>query len=192
MKYLSLDIETTGLHPAQDQILQFGAIIEDTNDVKFYDKLPKFEFVFLHDRITGSPFAINMTQAIIRHSAAGVPMTDITPCHTSIHGYPNEFIPMFTGWLASNGLGADKINVAGKNVAGFDLLFLKQIPGWSDIKIRHRVIDPAVLYVKWNEDDSTPDLSTCLSRAGFAPEVAHDALEDAWDVIRVLRRFYEK
>lgn len=42
MKYISIDIETTGLNPAVDQILEIGAILEDTLNPSTYDNAQKF------------------------------------------------------------------------------------------------------------------------------------------------------
>ena len=58
------------------------------------------------------------------------------------------------------------------------------------IKFRSRVLDPAILYVDWNKDDSLPSLTTCKERAGLDPLVTHDALDDAWDIIELLRKNY--
>jgi len=83
------------------------------------------------------------------------------------------------------------INVAGKNFATFDKLFLEQLPMWQKlIKIRQRVLDPAILMVDWKNDTSLPNLTTCKERANVDGVVTHNALEDAWDVIQILRKFY--
>jgi hypothetical protein len=51
------------------------------------------------------------------------------------------------------------INVAGKNFATFDKLFLQELPWWQKlIKIRQRVLDPAILMVDWKNDTSLPNL----------------------------------
>jgi hypothetical protein len=83
------------------------------------------------------------------------------------------------------------LNVAGKNFGTFDKLFLQELPWWQKlIRTRQRVLDPAILMVDWNNDKSLPNLTTCKERAGIEGVVTHDALEDAWDVIEVLRKFY--
>ena len=83
------------------------------------------------------------------------------------------------------------INVAGKNFGTFDKLFLQQLPWWQKlIRTRQRVLDPAILCVDWKNDTSLPSLTTCKERTNISGEVTHDALEDAWDVIQVLRKFY--
>ena len=83
------------------------------------------------------------------------------------------------------------LNVAGKNFGTFDKLFLQKLPWWQKlIKTRQRVLDPAILMVDWKNDTSLPNLTTCKERAGVNGIVTHNALEDAWDVIEVLRKFY--
>jgi oligoribonuclease (3'-5' exoribonuclease) len=129
----------------------------------------------------------------------------------------DEVVKQFYYWLETNGLGyglmdsghygktqngkwlplinsATKpitLNVAGKNFGTFDKLFLQQLPWWQKlIHTRQRVLDPAILMVDWTNDKSLPNLTTCKERAGVSGIVTHNALEDAWDVIEVLRKFY--
>jgi hypothetical protein len=83
------------------------------------------------------------------------------------------------------------INVAGKNFGTFDKLFLEKLPWWKKlIQPKQRIIDPAILCCDWNNDEALPSLKQCKDRLGITGEVAHNALEDAWDVIQVLRKYY--
>jgi len=83
------------------------------------------------------------------------------------------------------------INVAGKNFASFDKHFLERLPRWKQvIRLRQRIIDPSVIFTNWNEDKSMPSLYECKQRAKIQGIVTHDALEDAWDVIQLLRTQY--
>ena len=83
------------------------------------------------------------------------------------------------------------INVAGKNFASFDKHFLERLPRWQQvIRIRQRIIDPSVMFTNWNNDKSLPSLFECKQRAKIDGIVTHDALEDAWDVIQLLRTQY--
>jgi hypothetical protein len=94
-----------------------------------------------------------------------------------------EPVPMFRECLQKN--------VAGKNFGTFDKLFLQELPWWQKlIRTRQRVLDPAILMVDWKNDKSLPNLTTCKERADIQGIVTHNALEDAWDVIEVLRKFY--
>ena len=83
------------------------------------------------------------------------------------------------------------INVAGKNFASFDKHFVDRLPRWQQlIRIRQRMIDPAVIFTDWTNDKALPALYDCKQRAKIQGEVTHDALEDAWDVIQLLRTQY--
>lgn len=186
MKYVSIDIETTGLDPFQSQILEIGAVV-DPGDGTSTDKLPVFHCYIVHDIIFGQAYALSMHPTILRRIA------------TQEEGYtylrPEEVAPAFDRFLAENyyeskgeEFGLDKrVNAAGKNFAGFDLQFLKQLPEWDDfIQIRHRVIDPAMLY--WQPGDTRlPDTKECKKRAGLTGDVAHTAVEDAFDVVALVR-----
>jgi hypothetical protein len=79
-----------------------------------------------------------------------------------------------------------RLVVAGKNVAGFDIPFLKQIKGLFP-KFHHRVIDPGMMYFNPCIDEIPPDLKECKKRANLPEVVSHEALDDAWDVIQLLR-----
>jgi DNA polymerase III alpha subunit (gram-positive type) len=83
------------------------------------------------------------------------------------------------------------INVAGKNFGTFDKLFLNQLPWFKKLIItRQRTIDPAILFCDFNEDETLPSLSECKKRLGVSDVVTHNALDDAWDVIQLMRKFY--
>jgi hypothetical protein len=104
------------------------------------------------------------------------------------------YVRMSDGYLRpaiNNGTKPITINVAGKNFGTFDKLFLQDLPWWQKlIRTRQRLLDPAILMVDWKSDESLPNLTQCKERAGVSGFVTHNALEDAWDVIEVLRKFY--
>ena len=225
MKYISIDIETTGLEKDRYQILSIGAIIEDTTKKLPFDEVPKFHAAILHNEITGSPFALNMNSKIIEAIAQYQSAQDQDEKNdlvqmTGMQFYQeDQVVEGFYRWLYDNGLvdfdplllGGQMIkvengkaypvlnrnvkpvtiNVAGKNFASFDKLFLERLPRWQQvIRIRQRIIDPSVIFTNWNEDNSLPSLYECKQRAKIEGVVTHDALEDAWDVIQLLRTQY--
>ena len=81
----------------------------------------------------------------------------------------------------------EKITVAGKNYSGFDKRFLEKLEGWNTINFSHRVIDPSILYMDWDNDESLPNLDECLKRANINKTVSHNALDDAMDIVNLLR-----
>lgn len=88
--------------------------------------------------------------------------------------------------------GSQKITVSGKNFNGLDRNFLKFSSLFDEVRIHHRVVDPATLYWKPFEDTELPSLAECLKRAGLSVEddVKYNAVDDAKDVIRLIRHHY--
>lgn len=207
MVYVSVDIETSGLDHEKHKVLSIGAIIEDTEKKLPFMECPKFNAIVLQREIVGSPRAITMNKEIIaimgEYLEGDAELRTKYDTHLDYSFYKeNEVIKEFYYFLDSNGLGHGlinnsggikpiTINVAGKNFGTFDKLFLQELPWWQKlIHTRQRVLDPAILMVDWNNDNSLPNLTTCKERAGINGIVTHNALEDAWDVIEVLRKFY--
>lgn len=65
-KYLSIDVETTGLDDETDQVLQFSAVVVDSA-LSLDQELPVFNAFILHDRIEGNPIAIAMNSKPFKH-----------------------------------------------------------------------------------------------------------------------------
>jgi oligoribonuclease (3'-5' exoribonuclease) len=197
MKIVSIDIETTGLDPETCQVIQIGAVIEDTANIKPLENLPKYKCLIEHKNYSGSARALHMNAGILNTIADLDKQKRETAGEYRIkHNIitPTMAAASFSNWLTFNGceLSDDKVvlNVAGKNFASFDKLFLEKLPNWkARIKIRNRILDPAILAINWKEDSSVPGLALCKKRAGLEGHVSHDALDDALDVIRILRVF---
>lgn len=229
MKYVSIDIETTGLDPEKCDILSIGAVIEDTDNPLHLDQLPSFHVAIKRENISGSMFAINMNKDLIEtivnyQVAKGTDAKlDIVNKSGMKFLHEDEVAIEFYYFLYANGLMNDKanaetlmngnvtrhpeygmvpainqrilpsghINVAGKNFGTFDKLFLERLPRWKQlIKMRNRILDPAILFVDWKSDEALPGLNLCKQRSSVEGVVTHNALEDAIDVVSVLRTKY--
>ena len=225
MKYLSIDIETTGLDPNNNQILSVGVVVEDTNKKLPIEELPKFHCAIVREEIRGGLFALNMNKELIslinewdisgeeirtelEEQTQTVFCKEEEVCeHLFRFLYDNDcldkslynidagrMIKVIKGKsypVISSKIAKSHLTVAGKNFATFDKLFLERLPRWQQLfKIRQRIIDPTVLFTDWENDESLPNLSTCKERAGFESEVSHNAVEDAIDVVRLLRVYY--
>ena len=205
MKYVSIDIETTGLDRENDLVLEIGAVIEDTDKQLDFDEIPKYKAIINNGRISGSPYALNLNARIIE-ILTKIP-SDKNPKELQIrldyvikHNIltPQNFALSFHTYLESKGYKKNnndiiKILVAGKNFASFDKPFLEKLLNYYGIPLisfGHRCIDPANLYIDFEHDMEIPSLNTCLERAEIDDKVTHNALLDAWDVVRVLRKKY--
>ena len=94
---------------------------------------------------------------------------------------------VFASWLKTQGFESEeKIVIAGKNFAAFDLLFLKRIWFGNKVKYSHRFLDPGSMFVTAS-DNQPPSLKECLFRSGLDKEIDHTALADAVDVIKCIR-----
>lgn len=189
MRYVSIDLETTGIRPDRHQIIEFGAVIENTHQDIGLEHLPRFKRIVKHGEYTGQAFALNLNARIFKELVNPTGAADICG--------PEELVTEFKRFLVNNGFDAEEnglvpILAAGKNFATFDLLFLKQLPNWQDhILISHKILDPVMYYIDYDKDEGLPSLEECKRRAGFAdPTVTHDALDDALDVVRLLRLQY--
>ena len=65
MKYVSIDIETTGIDNETTQTLSIGLVVEDTLNIKPIEDLPQLEIAIVRERIEGEIFAINMNRQLI-------------------------------------------------------------------------------------------------------------------------------
>jgi DNA polymerase III epsilon subunit-like protein len=225
MKYISLDIETTGLDPETCQILSIGAVIEDTLNQLPFEDLPTFHGVIKRENVSGSLFALNMNrdliETIVQYSGARDQdeKNDIVNMSGMQFYHEDEIVEALYQFCFRNGLvdldpnflikqmkvvngisypiltsnmNKTYLNCAGKNFAGFDKKFLEKLPRWKQVfSIRSRVLDPGILFVDWINDESVPSLDECKKRAGIDGVVTHNAVEDAMDVVMLLRQCYQ-
>ena len=186
MKIVSIDIETTGIDPNVCQVVQLGAVLFDTNQSfkpQFYSK------IVLQDEYVGEEFAINMNKKLIEMANLYKqnPIAEYSNCFVHI----NDLAKDFRKWLNTHRAfgGQKSINVAGKNVAGFDMQFLMKVPEWAKrVPWKRRVLDPAVLCYSKN-DICLPDLHTCMERTFMEfcqKDTAHLGDSDALDVAGLL------
>lgn len=205
MKYLSIDIETTGLDPLTCDVIEFGAILEDTENPAGREKLPTFHKYLWRDVYRGEPYALAMNAHIFQKMLELKKTEGVGGFHDHDKKLTNpDFLwDHFGWWMYDNRkhwagtpfgdsndnrywLDGPRLVVAGKNVAGFDIPFLKQIKG-NFPKFHHRVIDPGMMYFDPRNDTVPPDLKECKKRAKLPEHVSHEALDDAWDVIQLVR-----
>ncbi|GAB3861042.1 hypothetical protein GCM10028822_39910 [Hymenobacter terrigena] len=189
MRYVSLDLETSGSNPARHQILELAAVVEDSRHPRPLAKLPAFRRVVRHPEYSGTAGAIALNARLFEELAQKEPNPELCT--------PAELLPQLRAFLLHHGFRPDKadcvsVTMAGKNIAVFDLGFLKELPGWGAlVRAEPAMLDPAAFYLNWRKDSRLPSMSTCKARAGLEREVAHEALADALDVVRLLRPFYE-
>lgn len=195
--YLSIDIETTGLDSDHHDILELGIVYDDLSQP--WQELPRFECLIEQPyHITGDPFALALNQGILWELAGRnrdgseieegqIPTAPPILPADLVSGMVSEWLWDVTDITPSEW---GKLTVAGKNYANFDSKFLsRNLNGWDElIPVHHRVIDPGNLYWDFIEDGiKLPSMEKCFERAGIQKNVGHRAVEDALDVVRLVR-----
>ena len=242
MKYVSIDIETTGLDKDKNQILEVGAVLDELGSDTPVEDLPKFRAVIIHEQMQINAYCADLHKDLWPEIiAAKLLMKDFGGDNGVLNAYrlsdgggieplrdnfvsdhlrynditketaysrPFRFEDIFFNWLRcallnmgeSRNRTAEKIEitVAGKNAGSFDVPFIEALPNWQGlVKFRRRTLDPASHFVI-DSDECLPDLQTCLNRAGILSTVSHTAVDDAIDVVKLVRHiraersFYQK
>ncbi len=191
MRFVSIDLETTGADPWVHEVLEFAAIIYDTQHPVMLADAPQFRVLLQPTFAHASPTALRMNEALIQELRAPTFDTLVLP--------PAELVDHFTDFLLQHNFrwherGRIRVQAAGKNFDKFDRIFLERLPGFRQKINLHRVaLDPGLLY--WNpakDKQWIPNLVACKKRAGFNDlTVAHRALNDAWDVIRLVQHYID-
>ena len=188
MQYISIDLETTGVNPEVCSILEFGAVIDDLENPLPLEELPRFHGYIKepNNTIIGEYYALQMNQAIIKKISKSK-LTD-NNIYTS-----DSILHSFMVFLRDNGYHntVEKPRIsftpAGKNFDSFDRLFIKKLRNYDlYFDVSHRTLDPGPMYTK-KSDVMVPGLKTCLTRAGINKKVAHNVIDDALDVIKLIR-----
>lgn len=191
MRYLSIDLETTGFDPLHCQVLEFAAVLEDTRHPEVpVEELPSLRLAVHHEILTGNVGAFVMNARLLEEISEAEEKNNLPADHC----LPAEVLLRFADFLDQHQIDRKRALVAaGKNFATFDLPFIQQLPGYGTLlHISNAVIDPALLYLQWQQDSRLPNMEACKRRAGLPEQVSHQALADARDIIALLRPFYTK
>lgn len=202
--FVSIDLETTGLDAQKCQILEIGLVfdnstvqVEHQHIDKYLETLPTARCYIKHERIVGEAYALMMNANIIKQLALAHRQrfsiaednTEIIRAYDAAQ-WVNDQIKTLIPFEQQK-----RVTVAGKNFQSFDIHFLRNLEDWAKTEesLNRRVLDPGTLYFNPLEEDVPPSLDECLQRAGWKDrKVNHTAVEDAKDVLRVLRAHWAK
>ena len=191
MRFVSIDLETTGPDPWVHEILEFAAIIYDTHRPVPRDEAPQFRVLLQPTFAQANAKALQMNQALVEELKA--------PTFETIVVTSAALPDRFAAFLEQHGFlrherGTIRIQAAGKNFDKFDRIFLERQPHFRQrISLYRAALDPGLLY--WNpasDKQWIPNMVACKKRAGFADTtVAHRALDDAWDVVQLVQHYVD-
>lgn len=181
-KYVSIDIETLGLDPKTCDVIEFAAVLEDF--VTPVEKLQYFQTYVTrpHNLYRGEAYAMSMNHKIIERIAKRELGYTYSPHDCLEH----TFAIWLQCYASVDYARGDKVIVMGKNFANFDLRFLRALGFGREVRFAHRTLDPGSMFFRIG-DEQLPDMEECLRRAKLPTWVKHEALDDARDVIRLVR-----
>lgn len=162
-EFLSVDVETTGLDPDKDMIIQLGAVAFNMDGT-----FEEFSNYVSWPRYGGDAFALQMNAAILKKLA------------TEEHPPAQVVAEAFKLWV--NAKCVPKVTPVGWNVGPFDCAFLKK---WG-ITFGHRCVELGTLFM--NTTTGKPATSAAITREWLGREVTHDALQDARDARELMMR----
>lgn len=206
MKYVSLDLETTGLDPLDHQITEFAVVVDDLTTCQPIESLPAIHgYVEHREDLIWNMHALLMFKNRLEeyHVAEKVKVDELVQVILNflpafiIKDYVKKckdpdfnVTPKFS---SQTEMEKTRITFAGKNFASFDKGFLANLPN-ADRLLRvmhHRSFDPGSLYFDPRVDAVIPATATCMERAGIKGPVTHRALDDARNVVRLIRTHYK-
>lgn len=207
----SIDTETCGTTPGVNQMIQLAVVLDDLANQKPLEDLPRFKCYIAHEsyNINASLIALNdefhtldIVQKIAKiqktkefklNGSAIDENGDLYLSPEEVGGALFSFYKQYE-YPTIDSRGRIIITPAGKNVSSFDVPMIKStLPDHELLfSFSHRSLDPAILF--WNPflDNELPSLSVCKERAVLKREVAHDALEDCLDIVKLLRFHFNK
>lgn len=179
--YCSIDIETTGLDPEQDQILEMAAVLalpEDRN--KSVVDLPYFHRKIRYERLEGAPYALMLNSRLIEEMAR-LPKEDVDGW-VRLHELGKEF----AHWLKQRIGESGRVHPCGKNFQGFDRQFLWKTPGFPKHMFTHRAADPGAAYATWDGIPGLDSFATPVELRGREHEALFDARKALYWVMKAL------
>jgi len=191
MRYLSIDIEATGL-AENCLMIEFAMIPFDAQTGVLEESLARTTFIkcpsFEELKPTLDPWVVEHNETLIRRAhAEGLPMS--------------EFRQMMTTYLESPQVKAyfnqQKITLFGKSMSAIDLPFMNRDLGWDFMRkyFQHRQLDLSGLcYGLMDLGLLAPGMESgsALMRYLGMGTVAHTALEDARNTALMYVKIIEK
>ena len=175
MRLAALDLETTGLNPQTDQILQIAVVAFDPDDPTVpVNELPYFYTDVRHARYEGDAYALQMNAWLLKRIAArGEEVPTVL-----------DALFKLKSWMQTIEWGSKSSpHPVGFNVAAFDVAFIKA-NGFGDL-FHYRPVELGSLL----STHGFPTTSNRAVRDILRRDVKHDALQDARDAVELHRHW---
>lgn len=191
MKYLSFDLEATGLRE-DDLIIEFACVpfctterkIEETMSFHSFIHCPPFDVL----KSSLDPWVIENNEELIRKA---------NNTGLKIEDFKNQLSSYLSKKEIKDYFGEEKITLFGKSMAAIDLPFLNRDLGWKWMReyFQHRQLDLSSVAYSLIDLGHLP--VSCQSGSNLMNEfgmgdVAHTALEDAVNTAKIYLKIIER
>lgn len=186
----SIDVETGGLDHKRHSLIEIGIVVDNLSLPFSPLHIRGARILIVKDTYTMSPMASLMHRSLMSEIqtlliAPEALMPDEIFLYGNLPGLINSWKEVWE--RVTYHLGVDKLNIAGKNFASFDLPFLNhQAMFTHHVPYRHRILDIGSLFADPTKE-CLPNLEECLRHSKMVPTNLHSAMGDAIDVLRAAR-----
>lgn len=191
MKYLSFDLEATGLD-SKDLIIEFAMVPFCTKEKKLQTKLEKHFYIKCPSFENLKP---QLSDWVIEHNKDLIEKAHQEGLELKI--FKKELEAYLCSKVVQDYFDHEKITLFGKSMSAIDLPFLTRDLGWDWMRkyFVHRQLD--LSSVAYNLVDLGFLPSKCISGSELMNymgmgEVAHTALEDAKNTAKIYLKLLEK
>jgi len=190
MKYLALDIETTGVHDDAN-ILEVFMILEDTSKPldEVLEKAPQEHWHIKHNTYNISPFLIDNEE----YGTMGL-IKACELCGQTVDFVGTKIINMLK---MIKGFDLDiqktgRILTGGKNAAKFDIpMICKEFQINREDFFHQRTVDPTFYFIE-DGDIVPPSMKQCLERASIDEVVGHSGRNDTIQFMKLVRYAFKE
>lgn len=200
MRYLSLDLETSGTNDSVHQVLEIGAVVENTEFDWDMDELPSFHCYVEHDVYHVDSYCLGLhteTGIFGKLSERGGGKADNVLNEAEAMKQLHQFVVTHFDLVTESG-ERGSVSVCGHNFTVFDHRFLRSVLDrgyegshteiWDANRIRP--FDPCDFYMRAS-DNGPPSVTTAMKRAGIGGKVQHTAVDDAKLMVELTRRHFQ-
>lgn len=199
IRIVSVDIETSGFHPRQNNVLEVAAIVGSLDKADAANlRFAHFHCFLQHEQVVWDPSTLDFHRRngwfeyrdeMIKHN--NVPMLNDDAFITKF----GMFLAEYDCWDQSNSDPKLRYSATavGKNFGSFDLQFLENIYGFRKCKFfRHRAIDLGnLLWLPKVDGNVLPSSEVCAKLIDSSGQVKHRAMDDAMLMLYLLDKWME-
>jgi len=184
MKYLTIDIVTTGDDIFKNQIIEIGAVIDDLSKPIPIDEIPKFHYYIDNHMINGTPdklLSLHKQLIIISEKKDKYPIIN-----------SSEVIDFFHNWLIDNSVILSQCPMYTLAIDGhkkINFLYRDLLNTKCDFKkdYYYDIFNPMILFCDPKNQKIPTVNETLLETKNYKKRKNNNILDNVYDIVRLMR-----